>query len=493
MHQDFGQLLRIHRKDNAITLQAMSQMAGIAIPTIRLLETGRGNINSFLKCLDALALRMHWLNIDERNPGDALASRRRMLDISQRDLAKQIGVSHRTIIALENHFRGRLDTLTACLSALRLKPSLITTDRIKEPLSGDVMNHNGLLSVLQSGEENDPNYALLQGDAHSTLSSLPSETIDCIITSPPYWGQRVYKAGGIGQEPTVEAYLKDLRAVFRQAHRVLKARGSLWLNIDDSYSNSSMLGIPWRLVLGMVEDCGWLVRNDVIWSKTGGSLNRSTNRLTHRHEHIFHLVKQPDYWFDDDAIRVPPALARLGAGEVATATGLTKSACLTRIDQADLLTDGQRHAARSSVTNAFDDLAHGRLHDFRLVIKGQNRTTHSDEQSSSSRAERLDRDGFYILRYDPKGSMPGDVWYLSPERSTGRTAHYAPFPETICDIPLKATCPIGGIVLDPFVGTGTTLVAAQRLGRSGIGIDLSKSYLDTTSDRLRASRQYNDR
>ncbi|MEJ8560144.1 site-specific DNA-methyltransferase [Yoonia sp. GPGPB17] len=211
------------------------------------------------------------------------------------------------------------------------------------------------------------------------------------------------------------------------------------------------------------------------------SVSSGSSRSTHRHEHVFHLAKQNDYYFDADAIRIPSKKARLAKGEVVTATGISPPACKERIKSAASLTETQK---MNAVDNTFAEIKAGRLYDFRLILKGGNRVTHSDNETISARASRLQRDGFYILRYNPKGSMPGDVWQIAPDRSTGRSAHYAAFPKSIAEVPLKATCPTGGIVLDPFVGTGTTLVAAQRLGRHGIGIDLSAEYLQIARERL---------
>jgi DNA modification methylase len=120
------------------------------------------------------------------------------------------------------------------------------------------------------------------------------------------------------------------------------------------------------------------------------------------------------------------------------------------------------------------------------VLRG-GRVTHSDSHSISARASKLDKQGYYLLRYDPDGSLMGDVWNIAPDRSKGRSLHYAAFPEDLCDIPIRATCPPSGVVLDPFVGTGTSLAVAQKLGRHGIGIDLSDEYLNLARQRLQIS------
>ncbi|MGB5864696.1 MAG: DNA methyltransferase [Sulfitobacter sp.] len=466
-----------------LRLSDAAVISGLAIPTIRKLEAGQGSLRSLCEYVHMLDLKLDWFGLEDGFHGSSIADRRKQLRISQRTMAQRICVSHRTIIALETKFRGRVDTLMKVMQVLRLKP---TVRSLSEPNDNNAMAlvaDAALPSVLDDTASTNQRYALIEADAQNALRQMPASIADCIMTSLPYWQQRSYAAGGIGEEQTVEAYLTDLRAVFRQAHRVLKPRGSLWINIDDSYHQKSLQGIPWRLVLGMIEDSGWLVRNDVIWSKSGGGLNRSNNRMTHRPEHLFHLVKQENYHFDADAIRQEPVLARLDQHEIATATGLTQAACIKRIEATDALSETEKQAATDAVSTIFQDIANGQLHDFRLVLRGS-RVTHSDSPKASARAGRLDDHGFYILKYDPRGSLPSDVWDLAPDRSTGRENHYAAYPTSLCEKPILATCPAEGLVIDPFVGTGTTLVAALQMERRGIGIDLSQEYLSIASRRL---------
>ena len=244
------------------------------------------------------------------------------------------------------------------------------------------------------------------------------------------------------------------------------------------------MGIPWRLVLGLIEDNGWIVRNDVIWKKSGGSLNRASNRLTHHHEHLFHLVKQEDYFYETEEVRKPPSFAKIDRTEIATATGVTLRKCIEKIRASELLSETEKSNAIGAVQVVFEEIASGLLHDFRLVLRGA-RIAHSEGvEGRAGRAEELRSKGFTILKYDPKGSLKGDVWEIGPDRTRGRSLHYAAFPEELCDTPIRASCPEGGIVLDPFVGTGTSLVVAQRLGRHGIGIDLSDDYLSIARERL---------
>jgi len=125
----------------------------------------------------------------------------------------------------------------------------------------------------------------------------------------------------------------------------------------------------------------------------------------------------------------------------------------------------------------------GEIADFRMIIRGQQRTTHSDSIKLSGRAKELEEKGFYFLNYHKNGSKPRDVWDILPEDTQKRDKHYAAYPEDLCRIPILATCPKSGVVLDPFVGTGTTTLVAKKLGRKSIGIDMSPEYLQIAKDR----------
>ena len=119
-----------------------------------------------------------------------------------------------------------------------------------------------------------------------------------------------------------------------------------------------------------------------------------------------------------------------------------------------------------------------------MIIKGQQRATHSESEKVSGRAKELQNKGFYFLFYHPDGTLPGDVWDITPEDTQNRKKHYAVYPEDLCRIPILATCPENGIVLDPFCGTGTTMLAALKQNRKSIGIDVADNYIDLAKERI---------
>ena len=328
---------------------------------------------------------------------------------------------------------------------------------------------------------------LLAGDAQGVLQSFPDSSIDFVMTSPPYWGKREYESGGIGLEADYRDYVKALVSVFAEVKRVLKPQGSFWLNLGDTYVDKGLLGIPWRVAFELIDKQGWVLRNDVVWNKLKGGMDNSKDRLANVHESLFHFVKQAKgYYYDADAIRSKAREARIVNGTVISATGVSGVRYKRKIELSTALAPLEKKAAFIALEEILRDVADGKLSDFRMVIRGEHRTTHSDSAALSGRAKELLSKGFYFLKYHPKGSKPGDVWDLIPEDGQGRGAHFAAYPIDLCRRPLLATCPPDGIALDPFVGTGTTLAAAQMLKRKSVGIDISQAYIELAQERLRA-------
>ena len=324
------------------------------------------------------------------------------------------------------------------------------------------------------------------GDANIVLAELPAGSVDCVMTSPPYWGKREYENGGIGQEPTGAQYVDALEQVSAQVNRVLKATGSFWLNIGDTYSDKGLAGIPWRVALRLIDCNGWVLRNSVIWNKVKSGMDNTQDRLGNIHENIFHFVKQArGYYYDADAIRSRPGSASIENGRVVSATGVSGVRYRRQVESSTELSNGEKDSALSALDNILEEMREGLVSDFRMIIRGNQRTTHSDSARVSGRAKELRDKGFYIIRGHPKGSKPTDVWDIVPEDTQQRRLHFAPYPIELCRIPILATCPPGGIVLDPFCGTGTTLLAAQEFGRKSAGIDLSPRYLEYAENRCR--------
>ena len=321
-----------------------------------------------------------------------------------------------------------------------------------------------------------PRNTILPGDAQAVLSRLLPESVDCVVTSPPYVGLRDYGVPGqLGREARVEEWVASLRTVCRGLARVLKPTGSLWLNVGDTYSRDartgapvkSLLAAPERLLLALIAE-GWRVRNKVVWAKPNPLPQSAADRLSPTYEVVYFLTRSPRYFFDLDAIRVPH---RSGDRE-----GRARTSEATR-----------RYQGGNSGLGG---------------LKAAGRVGH------------------------PNGKNPGDVWTLPTARD--RFGHQATFPEVLVERLVRATCPericvqcdtawrrpvrvltvhttegsravrkVGepercdcrapsrpGVVLDPFFGTGTVGVVAERLGRDWLGIELNPAYVRLSEERL---------
>lgn len=326
----------------------------------------------------------------------------------------------------------------------------------------------------------------LLGDSLEILRQIPDEIFDCVMTSPPYWGKREYNNGGIGLETDFRQFINDLATICVEVKRVLKLTGSFWLNIGDSYANKKLLGIPWRLAIKLTDEQGWTLRNSVIWNKVKGGPDNTRDRLRSVHENVFHFVKlSRGYYYDVDSIRSTPKSAKVVKGAIVSATGVSGVRYKRQIELSTELSENEKQNAYKALEGMLNAVACREIADFRMIIRGQQRVTHSDSEKVSGRAKELSDKGYYFLKYHPNGSKPSDVWDILPEDTQKRKSHFAPYPEDLCRIPILATCPQEGIVLDPFCGTGTTMLVASNLGRKSVGVDISNEYIKLAEERCR--------
>jgi len=274
--------------------------------------------------------------------------------------------------------------------------------------------------------------SILLGCAQSVLPRLPPACVDCIVTSPPYFGQRDYGvAGQIGTEETPEEYIERLTLIFREAKRLLKPAGSLWLNLGDKYNSLHMLGLPWRVALSLKAD-GWILRSDIIWHKPNAMPASTKNRPTTDHEYVFFFTKSGDYYYDSDSIREPH---------------------VTFTDRSRMR-GGRNHFGRPGGTPE----------------AGKNRGNNNLHRGRWDQA-------FHEL-----GRNKRTVWSVPLSKS--RDAHFAVFPEKLIEPCILAGCPEGGVVLDPFLGSGTTAVVALANRRRFLGVELNPAYREIAQKRL---------
>ena len=337
--------------------------------------------------------------------------------------------------------------------------------------------------------EGKKNFCFEIGDIIQVLKQIPDKSVDCVITSPPYWQQRIYEDYDgelddiIGSEKTPEEYVENLMKVIREIYRILKDEGSFWLNIGDKFVNKCLMGMPWRVALEMQKE-GWILRSDIIWDQMKGTQS-CKDRMRDIYEHVFQFVKKKKYYFDADAVRiVPENNAYEKDGQIISATGVSGKKYFKQIESSKVLSNEEKNNALDALNETLEEMRRGEVVDFRMTIRGEQRTYHSENKKVSGRAKELNEKGYFIMKMRKTGFLPSDIWRIVPEDTWRKDTHCAVFPEELLRTPILSTCPLGGIVLDPFSGTGSTVKAAVDLGRRGIGIDLSKLYSRIAIDRL---------
>lgn len=288
---------------------------------------------------------------------------------------------------------------------------------------------------------------IFTGDALEVLKTLEDESVQTCVTSPPYFGLRDYgHEGQIGLEDTPEAYVEKLVELFREVKRVLRDDGTLWLNLGDSYGSKQLLGIPWRVAFALQAD-GWYLRQDIIWSKPNPMPESVTDRCTKAHEYIFLLSKSPKYYFDSVAIAEPAVTNEGRPSGVVREREYSYDSKPNRNPKAYM---------RVNAGKAFAD-AQGKYGATRPVGRTCNTRT----------------DGMRNKR---------SVWTVNTKPYKG--AHFATFPATLIEPCILAGASKGGVVLDPFFGSGTTGAVANALGREYIGIEINPAYVALAEKRL---------
>jgi DNA methylase N-4/N-6 domain-containing protein len=299
---------------------------------------------------------------------------------------------------------------------------------------------------------------IINGDSLKVLKTLDTESIDCIITSPPYWQLRDYNISGqIGLEENIEEYIEKLMLIMDELYRVLKKSGTFFLNIGDTYSNvnskfskrsnkkrgkenifkviprktniqrKSKMMIPERLCIKMI-DQGWILRNEIIWHKPNVLPESLNDRFTNDFEKIFFFTKNQKYYFKK-----------------------------------------QYEPYSEKTLNGFKD---------GVMPTGKKKMLEAGE--SKTAMKRIDKPWKAI--YNENGRNMRTVWSIATKGIKER--HYASFPEELVKRCLLAGCPIDGIVLDPFLGSGTTLKVAKSLNLNGVGVELKKEYIEIAVSRI---------
>jgi len=328
---------------------------------------------------------------------------------------------------------------------------------------------------------------LYHGDCLDILKSLPDNHVDCVVSSPPYWGLRNYNIEGqLGLENSPEEFLEKMTSVFDEVKRVLKDTGTCWVNMGDNYVKKQLMGMPWRLAFALQES-GWYLRQDNIWHKPNPMPESAKDRCTKAHEYIFLLTKTSKYYFDQDSILEPCSQnthARLSQ-DVMNQRGSDRA-------HGGAKTNGKMKAvARKSENNVPNGWANSKnYHDANPNDKPRHKNLDAREKPHIIHKARIkDNDSFdSALSIPPVKRNKRSVWTI-PTKGF-KEAHFATYPEKLVEPCILSGCPQGGVVLDPFMGSGTTGAVASKLGRKSIGIELNPEYLEIAKRRItEANRQ----
>lgn len=314
------------------------------------------------------------------------------------------------------------------------------------------------------------------------LRQLSDGSVNCCVTSPPYYGLRDYGVDGqIGMEETPEVYVSKMVEVFHEVKRVLRDDGTLWLNLGDSYAGNNsvasnggragygtkrervvnrisgslktkdLIGIPWMVAFALRND-GWYLRQDIIWAKKNCMPESVTDRCTKSHEYIFMLSKSAKYFYDQDAIKEPALYDVDGTGTQARKAR-------------------QKEGSKSQPSDKHNGIRKAGMKDATAMNGKHKQDGHGKRHNGFN--ERYEGIGMRNKR---------DVWSISPAQFP--EAHFATFPEEIPAICIKAGCPTDGLVLDPFMGAGTTALVARKLNRNFVGFELNPEYCQIAMKRI---------
>ena len=280
-------------------------------------------------------------------------------------------------------------------------------------------------------------YRLYHGDLKCSLKHLKDNSVQCIVTSPPYFGHRKYETVNpskmeIGRETSAQEYVENLVSYLNCLKPKLKSTGLFWLNLGDTYRDSGLQLIPSRVALALVES-GWILRSDVIWNKTNAMPSSVKNRPTVSHEYLFMFSKSSTYYYDSDSIREP-------------------------------------HVTFSEKSK----MKGGRGHFF-----VRNGTPENGKNSGNANLHT----GRWDQAFHPLGRNKRTVWEIPLGKFRG--SHFAVFPEKLVDLCIRVSSKHGDLVLDPFTGSGTTGVVAIRSNRKFVGFELYKKYKEMAEERIR--------
>ena len=318
---------------------------------------------------------------------------------------------------------------------------------------------------------------ILCGDCNKVLRTLPSDSVDLVITSPPYFQQREYAGGGIGNEKTVEEYIDNVVSVFQECVRIAKPTGTIVFNIGDKYINGNLLLVPYRFALEVQKIKLVKLVNELTWVKLNPTPKQDPRKLISSTEPFFIFAKSNEYFFNREAFleyrdNYCNGNRKNGGNDIG-------KKYYELIDNSELSSE-QKTLARKELEEVIADVRSGQLDSFRMKIKGLHALPYGGQ--AGGRLTQIETKGFTIIKIYGN-SIRRDIIESTVESIKGNI-HPAVYPEFVVQEVIKLLTKENDVVLDPFLGSGTTAVVAKRLKRNYIGIEIHSEYIDYAHQRL---------
>ena len=316
---------------------------------------------------------------------------------------------------------------------------------------------------------------ILCGDNQELIRQLPDSCIQLVITSPPYFQQRDY-GGGMGNESHVDEYIDKLICLFRECVRVLKDDGNLVFNIGDKYQDSSLLLVPYRFALAATNTELVRLVNEITWVKKNPTPRQFKRRLVSSTEPFFHFVKSDNYFYDTKAFLAEPSTIQKSQKKANTKVG---QRYFELIEESEL-SEAEKASARLELAEAIQEVKRGETQSFRMKIRGIHAAPFGGQMGG--RTLQLKNKGFTIIRiYGNR--LKRDV-VETPVAAEKGNIHPAIYPVDLIEEFLHLLTPHGSVVLDPFMGSGSTAVACKKLGRHYVGYDINAEYCEFAKNRV---------
>jgi len=318
---------------------------------------------------------------------------------------------------------------------------------------------------------------VVQGDCRDILRRIHDPCVDLVLTSPPYYHQRDYGVtkGTIGQEESVEQYVDSLETVFRECLRIVKPTGSLVFNLGDKYESGSLLLVPYRFAHRMTTSTEAKLINVITWVKPNPEPRQFKRRLVSSTEPFFHFVKSPSYKYYPEKFN-----SSNGYKTVKTNNQSKIGQGYFDLIRTSDLSSMQKQLALKELEQVIDEVKSGKIASFRMKIKGVHSAAYGGYEGG--RKQHIESKGFTVIRMSGN-PLKKDV-IECPILNIRYLHHPAIYPERVVQEIINLTTKSGDMVLDPFIGSGTTAVVAKSMGRRFIGIEINPEYCSIARDRL---------